>query len=187
MKNIFKLGALLLAVVLTACETEMIERFDEFNFEQGGYMRTVTPLSTTFTVSKANMAGTKLEMVLEAVTPNFGAEFDRYEMSIAFVDATPANGSNSRTAVAFKTYASSQFTPDAQTKSPRLSVSIPGKEKQDKFGLTDAQISATDRFEITATMFLKNGKSYNRSNTSVNITGGAFYNSPFFYRVNIGN
>jgi hypothetical protein len=36
-------------------------------------------------------------------------------------------------------------------------------------------------------MFLKDGRSFDRSNTGVNITGGAFYNSPFFYRVNIAN
>lgn len=187
MKNIFKLGVLLLAVVLTACETEMIERFDEFNFDKGGYMRTVTPLSTTFTVSRANMTGTKMEQVLEAVTPDFGANFDRYELSIAFVDATPANGSNSRPAVAFQTLSSSQFTADPQTKYPRFTLSVTGKAMQDKLGLTDAQISATDRFEVTGKMFLKDGRSFDRSNTGVNITGGAFYNSPFFYRVNIAN
>jgi len=46
--------------------------------------------------------------------------------------------------------------------------------------LTAADISAGDRFEITAIMRLTNGKSYTASNTGVNITGGAFYSSPFF-------
>lgn len=192
MKNIFKFGVLLFALALTACETEMIERFDEFSFEHGAYMRTVrgngaSVISTTFSVSKANMTGTKMEQVLEAVTPNFGANFDRYEMTIAFVDATPANGNNSKPAQAFRTLASNQFTPDGQTKYPRFTLSVTGKEMMDALGLTVDQITAGDRFEFSARMFLKDGRVFDRTNTGANITGGAFYNSPFFYRANIAN
>lgn len=187
MKTIFKICALALTCAFAACETEMIERFDEFSFDNGGYMRTVTPLSTTFTVSKANMTGTKMEMVLEAVTPDQGANFDRYEMRIRFVDATAANGNNSKAEAAFKSFAASQYAKDPQTGYPRLTVSVTGKEMMDVLALTDAQVSSGDRFEITATMFLKDGRSFNASNTGADIRGGAFYNSPFFYRVNIGN
>jgi len=104
MKNLLKIGMLLSAFFLVSCETEMVERLDEFSFEQGGYMRTVTPFPIPiFSVSKANMAGTNMTMVLEAVTPNAGANFDTYEMVIRFLDNTPANGSNARTVVALKT------------------------------------------------------------------------------------
>ena len=32
---------------------------------------------------------------------------------------------------------------------------------------------------------LADGKTFSASNTGLNITGGAFYSSPFFYRVNV--
>ncbi len=196
MKNLFKFGFFaLLAFAFAACETEMIERFDIYSFEQGGYMRTVSsngtgscaPICNAFNVSRANMAGSRVEMIWEAVTPNFGANFDRYETVIRFVDNTPANGNNSKPDQAFRTYNASQFAPDATTKYPRLTVSFTGKELQDAMALTDAQLSTNDRFEIRAKMFLKDGKVFDATNTGVNITGGAFYNSPFLYRITLQN
>lgn len=188
MKNIIKVGLLLAVFAFAACETEMIERFDEFSFEQGGYMRTVTPYpvsATTFKVSKANMTGTKMELVAEAVTPNSGALFSSYDLVVRFVDATAANGNNSKADVALKSYAASAYAKDPNTGYPRATLSVTGKEMQDKLGLTDDQVSSGDRFEVRATMRLTDGKSFTASNTGVNITGGAFYSSPFFYRVNV--
>ena len=194
MKHIFKIGTLLSALLLVSCETEMIERIDEFSLEKGGYMRTVVPVPVPqFSVSKANLAGTKMEMVLEAVTDKLGAEFDTYEMVIRFVDNTPANGSNSRSDVALRTLSANDFKADPQTGYPRFTLSVTGKDMADALKLTGDQIAAgataatTDRFEIRAKMKLKNGKVFDASNSSGDILGGAFYNSPFFYRANVVN
>lgn len=186
--NILKIAILFSVFVFSSCETEMIERIDEFGFEQGGYMRTVTPFpvtNATFKVSKADMAGTKMELVAEAVTPNFGALFESYDLTVKFTDTTPANGSNSKPDVALKSFPASAYTKDPVTGYPRATLAVTGKELQDALGLTADQIAAGDRFEITATMHLTDGKSYNATNTGVNITGGAFYSSPFAYRVNV--
>jgi hypothetical protein len=187
MKNIIKFVCLFAVIAFSSCETEMIERLDEFNFEQGGYMRTVTPLTNVFTVSKANMPGTKMEILAEAVTPDFGALFSTYDLVIRYVDATPANGNASKADATFKSYPASAYAKDATTGYPRATISITGKEMQDALKLADADISSGDRFEIRATMRLTNGKAFNAVNTGVNITGGAFYSSPFFYRINVGN
>jgi hypothetical protein len=188
MKSLIKIGMLLSAFFLVSCETEMIERFDEFSLEKGGYMRTVTPFPIPiFSVSKANMSGTKMEMVLEAVTADLGANFDSYEMVIRFLDNTPANGSNAKTDVALKTLTSSNFTKDPTTGYPRTTLTVTGKEMQDALKLTIDQIAAGDRFEIRAKMKLKDGKVFDASNSSGDILGGAFYSSPFLYRVNVAN
>ncbi len=184
--------SLLLAVGLLAasCKTEMIERIDEFNLEQGGYMRTVTPFpvaAATFSVSKANMGGTKMEFVAEAVTPNQGALFASYDLSIRFVDATPANGDKTTTATALRSIPASAYTKDATTGYPRATITVTGAEALTATRLTAADVSAGDRFEITAVMKLTNGRSFTASNTGLNITGGAFYSSPFFYRLNVVN
>jgi len=185
---------LLSGLFFASCETEIVEEIDEFAFENGGYMRTVTPYpvinNSTFKVSKANMVGTKMELLAEAVTPDAGALFSSYDLEVRFVDATPlpaGSVNNSKAYVAFKSYAASTYTKDATTGYPRATLSATGKEMQDKLGLTDDQVSSGDRFEIRATMKLTNGKSFNAINTGVNITGGAFYSSPFFYQVNVVN
>ncbi|MDX2069104.1 MAG: hypothetical protein SFV55_11840 [Haliscomenobacter sp.] len=185
---------LMLSVFFFAsCETEIVEEIDEFAFENGGYMRTVTPYpvvnNSTFKVSKANMSGTKMELVAEAVTPNAGALFSSYDLEVRFVDATPlpaGSVNNSKAYIAFKSYAASAYAKDATTGYPRATLSATGKEMQDKLGLTDDQITSGDRFEIRATMKLTNGKSFNATNSGANLTG-AFYSSPFFYQVNVVN
>ncbi|WP_373550944.1 hypothetical protein [Haliscomenobacter sp.] len=186
MKSIIKIGLLFSVLAFSSCETEIVEKIDEFSFEQGGYMRQVTPFPVTaFTVSKANLAGTKIEFVAEAVTPNSGALFASYDLVVRFVDRT--GGTSSKPDVALKSIPASAYTKDATTGYPRATITITGKEMQDKLGLTDADLTATDRFEVRGTMKLTNGKSYNAANTGANITGGAFYSSPFLHQANVAN
>ncbi|MCU0325403.1 MAG: hypothetical protein MUF45_09150 [Spirosomaceae bacterium] len=176
---------LVLGLFMMACETQMVDKLDDFNLPNGGYMRTVTPFpvsNTTWNVSKANMAGTKMEAVLEAVTPNAGANFASYELVVRQVGS---NNAVLKADAPLRTLQASQFTKDAQTGYPRFTLSITGKEAQDALRLTDAEVVVGSRFEVRATMVLTDGKRFNASNTGVNITGGAFYSSPFFYRVNI--
>lgn len=188
MKNIIKLTLFLAVFALVSCEQEIVERIDEFKLEQGGYMRTVTPYpvnNSTFKVSRANMSGTKMEFLAEAVTPNAGANFDTYDLTVKFVDATAANGNNSKDFVALKSFPASAYTKDPTTGYPRTTIAVTGKEMMDALKLTADQISTGDRFEIRGTMRLKDGKSFNDLNSDPDITGGAFYSSPFYYRVNI--
>ena len=168
----------------------MVDKLDELNLETGGYMRTVTPYpvaTATFSVSKANMAGTKMEAVLEAVTPDKGALFSSYDLTVKFVDATPANGNKSTSDVTLRSIPASAYTKDATTGYPRHTLVITGADVLTATKLTAADISSGDRFEISATMKLTNGKAFNATNTGPDITGGAFYSSPFFYRLNVGN
>jgi hypothetical protein len=181
----------LIGLAAMGCESPLAnERFNELEFEQGGYMRIFSPfpvLAATFSVSKANLTGTKLELVHEAVTSGGGERFASYELVIRFVDTTPANGSNAVADRPLRTIAASTFTKNATTGYPQATMIITGQEALTAVGLTAAQISAGDRFEVRGTMVLTDGKRYNASNTGANITGGAFYSSPFFYRINVVN
>ncbi|TAG53503.1 MAG: hypothetical protein EAZ29_05570 [Runella slithyformis] len=176
--------------MVMACKTQMVDKLDDFNLENGGYMRTVTPFpvaAATFSVSKANMTGTKMEAVLEAVTPDKGALFSSYDLSVRFVDATPDNGNKSVAVTALRSIPASAYAKDATTGYPRHTLAVTGTDLLTATKLTAADVSNGDRFEVTATMRLTNGRSFNAANTGANITGGAFYSSPFFYRVNVVN
>ncbi len=190
--KLIKYSSLILVTSLffIACKTEMVDKLDDFNLDQGGYMRTVTPYpvaAATFSVSKANMAGTKMEAVLEAVTLEKGALFSSYDLAVKFVDATPANGNKSTSEVVLRSIPASAYTKDATTGYPRHTLVVTGADVLTATKLTAADISSGDRFEITATMKLTNGKAFNAANTALDITGGAFYSSPFFYRLNVAN
>ncbi|KAB7731421.1 hypothetical protein F5984_11570 [Rudanella paleaurantiibacter] len=178
---------LLVMVVATSCKTEMIERIDEFSLEQGGYMRTVTPFpvaASTFSVSKANMGGTRMQLVAEAVTPDMGALFASYDLSIRFV-GVGANANKTTTYAPLRSIPASAYAKDPTTGYPRATITVTGTEALTATKLTAADVAAGDRFEITAVMKLTNGKQFTAANTGANITGGAFYSSPFFYRLNI--
>jgi hypothetical protein len=181
------LSILVLGAMMASCETQMVEPIDLEALEQGGYIRTVSPLSGTsavrnFNVSKANMAGTKMEILAEAITPDKGALFASYDLVVKFTDLTPANGTKTTTNVALKSFPASAFTKDAATGYPRATISITGAEALAATKVAAEDVSVGDRFDVTGTMKLTNGKSFTTTNTGANITGGDFYASPFAYR-----
>jgi len=109
----------------------MIDKLDDFGLDSGGYMRTVTPYpvaGSTFSVSKANMGGTKMEFVAEAVTQDKGALFASYDLSIRFVDTTPANGTKTTTAATLKSIPASSYAKDPTTGYPRATITVTGTE-----------------------------------------------------------
>ena len=179
---------LVLGLLVGACKTEMIEPIDLNALETGGYIRTVSPYpvsSSSFTYKVSAIATSKMEFLAEAVTPNFGALFSSYDLVIKFVDATPANGIKTTAQLTLKSIAASSFTKDPTSGYPRATIAITAAEALAATKLTASDISVGDSFEITGTMKLTNGKSYTNTNTGPNITGGAFYSSPFFYKVNV--
>lgn len=177
---------LFVAGFLFSCETIMIDKIDEFNLESGGYMRTVTPYpvaAATFKVSKANMSGTKMEAILEAVTQNSGAEFASYELVVRFIGA---NSVVVKPDVALKTIQASSYAKDAASGYPRYTLNITGKEIQDALGLSSQDLNGGTYFEVRGTMVLTDGKRFNMSNTGANITStSGFFGSPFYYRINL--
>lgn len=176
---------LTLGLFAIACKTEMVEKLDDFNLDHGGYMRIVTPYpvtTPTFKVSKANMAGTKAEMVNEAVTPEKGGLFANYDLEIRFNGGTTAT---TTTYKAFRSIPASSYAKDPTTGYPRHTLTITGAEAMTAMALDTSKIARGNKFEIRATMKLTDGKAFNADNTGVNITGGAFYSSPFFYTLNV--
>ena len=186
----YRILSIIILGLLASCTSDYpVERIDEFTLAQGGYLRTVLPYpvgNATFNVKASDLNGSKWEFLGEAVTPNGGDNFASYEWVVRFVDATAANGSNSVANKAFKTYQASAFTKDAQTGYPRLTMGSTGRELVTAVGLQDNQVANGDRFEVSATMVLKDGRKFSAANTGANIaSNGNFYSSPFFYRINV--
>lgn len=188
MKNLKYLTIVLFSIAFLSCDTKIIEVVDEFSFENGGYMRIVTPypvVNGTFSVSKANLANTKMELVHEAVTPNKGSNFATYDLVIKFEDKTAANGNKSTTDKPLRVIAASEYKPDASTGYPRHTLTVTGTDALSKCGIVADDLAKGDWFTITGTMVLTDGKKFNAANTNGNILTGAFYSSPFSYRINV--
>jgi hypothetical protein len=183
MKHIVKVLSMLMGVLLVAvsCETEMVAPIDIFSLEQGGYMRIMSGTSciSSANVSRKNMGGTNLTVTHEAVTPNRGADFDTYTMEIRHVGAATTAWT------AYKTISAADYKPDGTTGYPRHTLTITGAEALTLTKLDTSKVRTGSRFELQGTMKLKSGKTYNAANTGDNIKGGAFYCSPFTYRLNV--
>ncbi|TAE98121.1 MAG: hypothetical protein EAZ80_06760 [Runella slithyformis] len=163
----------------------MIDRVDIVNTPNGGYMRTISVAPTNQQMSRASLAAAQVAYVIEAYDSQQGRLLDRYDLQARFVDNTPANGTNSVPYRAFVSIPASTFAPFPASGLPRTTMTIRAADLIRVLGLNEANISPTDRFEIDATLFLTTGSSFNLRNTGANITGGAFYNSPFFYRITV--
>jgi len=191
----FIIGCLCVFTFLAACELEDLDKVDLLNLPHGGYMRNIVPRHATLgaphigtlTFSLAALSAGKIDFTVEAVTPEKGTLFTSYDLAVEFRDRTAANGNNTKALKALKSIPSTAYTPDATSGYPRTSFSVTAAEIMTALGVTAAEVSKGDSFEITATMVMKDGKKFTSVNTDVNITGGAAYNSPFFYRINVVN
>ncbi|MCU0389668.1 MAG: hypothetical protein MUE81_00980 [Thermoflexibacter sp.] len=179
---------LTLGLFTGACKTEMIEQIDVFSLQTGAYMRHLTPWPFgTLTFSKATLSAGQIAFSLEAVDAQRGTLFASYDLTARFVDRTPANGTNSVANRAFITIPASSFSPDASSGYPRGSMTIRAADLIRTLGLTEANVSPTDAFEIEGVMRLTDGRSFSERTSDPDILGGNFYRSPFFYRIIIGN
>ena len=183
MKYIATVLTMFVAVVLIAssCKTEIVTPIDIFALEQGGYMRIISGTScvSSASVKRTNMAGTNLTMIHEAVTPNLGANFSAYDLEIRHVGATSTPWK------AYRTIAASEYKADEKTGYPRNTFVITGAEALTSVGLDTSKVATGSKFELRGTMKLNDGKKFNADNTGTNITGGAFYCSPFTYRMDV--
>ena len=168
-------------IVAASCKTEIVTPIDIFSLEQGGYMRIITGscMNLAGVVSRKNMTGTNLTMIHEAVTPEKGARFTAYDVEIRHV------GTTSTAWKALRTINASDYKPDATTGYPRHTFVVTGAEALASTALDTSKVLKGSKFELRGTMKLSDGKTFNNTNTSANILGGAFYCSPFTYTMNV--
>ncbi len=185
-KYIKTFSAMLAIAALTAsCKTEMIDRVAPItDLENGAYMRTISINPSSQQISAGN-AASQISYEIEAVDNQNGALLQSYDLQVRFVDRTPANGTNNVAYRNFRSIPASAFTRNAASGLPRHTMVVRLSEVLQTLGLQVNQVAATDQIEIDATIRLTNGRAFNARNTGVNITGGVYYNSPFFYRITL--
>lgn len=184
-----KIFSLMLSISLLAgaCKTDIIDNMDVFKLETGGYMRHVSPwpFGTAVSFSKAGLSAAQTVFSLEAVDAQKGTLFTSYDLTARFVDRTPVNGDKSVVYRAFISLPASSFSPGGITGYPQATMTIRAADLMRTLGLTEADVSSTDLFEIQAVMKLSNGKTFSFGNADSDILGGAYYRSPFFYRFTV--
>ncbi|WP_234735945.1 hypothetical protein [Tellurirhabdus bombi] len=179
-------------LAFASCETQMIDKIDVFKLETGAYMRTVAPWPLTaangITYKIATLPAAQVAMTIEAVDPQQGAMLASYDLQVRFVDNTPANGNSAKAYVDLRSIPAASFTKDASVSMyPRTQLVLTAAELMTKLGLKATDVAANDSFEVHAIMRLTDGRSFTDANSGSEIKGGAYFKSPFFYRITLAN
>jgi hypothetical protein len=175
----------MLALSFSAC-TDWVEPAIPYNeFETGVYLRTLssTPNFNFFAIPSAQFS-----LMVEAVDIEDGRRVREVDVFVARrrgPNVSPEAKVTTIPATAFQPH--SIILPDVHpasgSKYPAATITIPVTQALQAMNMTPADINGGDFLEFRLVLFTTDGRTFTNSNLSGDISGGAFYRSPFFYRV----
>ena len=184
MKNLInKVSVLLIALSLFACTegNKVIDQVLNDTEIGGGVLRTVSIPSPTIATGNA---ASKFSAIVEVQDVNQSKETEKIDIYVRFKDNNPADGNASKAEVLLKSIPASSFVAGSR-EFMNAAIDVTITELKTKFALTDAQYTGGDQFVVRLAQVLKDGKVFTSTNAAGTVTGGAFFNSPFTYNVNV--
>jgi len=159
--------------------------FDKDTIVYAAYLNVVTTPSSTFgTVSQNDFrlnTTSVYTVTLEERDVERGKLFQSVDFYVKLKDnTTPKLTTNE---VKVKSVPSTDFQQDPETDYPRATISITAQEVLAALGLAQGDVNGGDQVELRYELVMKDGRIFTNSNASGVVTGGAFFNSPFFYRI----
>lgn len=172
---------LLFLVGFLSCSND--DKAVDIAFEQaqvGAILRTQSVENLTFDTSAPQRS---IQFTLEYQDGQETSLFSDVEFFISFVDNTPENGSNSRDAQSLRVLTDQDFT-EGVNGLPITDITITTQELLDALGLSNSQITCTDKFVIDLQLNLTDGRSFTHANSIGPIISFAgALNSPFTYDI----
>jgi hypothetical protein len=179
--KLYKGLIILMAFMVSAISCKDFEPaipYDTFDF--AAYMRTISIPSGTYNFF--DLENSVFTITVEAVDEKKGNLLDSYDLYVRFRDG----GTNTLGPEVFlKTIPKSAFTVNSTSGLPRATFSVTAPEAAAATGTNLEDADAGDSYDIRAVMKLTDGRQYTNTNVNGDVSGGAFFRSPFFYRVNI--
>ncbi|MDZ4715892.1 MAG: hypothetical protein SH819_10530 [Cytophagales bacterium] len=185
MKRIQILTYVSLAALIFSCSdtSKYPVPFDTINNANAGILKVISQGSVILT---SDIPGSKYQVTFEANDSERGKKFTKVELFVQFKDLTPLNNAMvpqpdaSRPEKLLKTYLPSEFTADAITGLPRVTMTHTATEVMTLLGLTLPEfVEGRDQFIFRQAMHLPSGI-YSSNNVSTPIAGlGGVYKSPF--------
>ena len=159
--------------------------FDKDAIVYAAYLNVVaTPKSTFGTVSQSDFrlnTTSEYQVTLEERDVERGKLFQAVDFYVKLRDNTVPKITTSE--IKLKTVPSSAFAQDPNTDYPRATISITAQEVLTALSLTQGDVNGGDQIELRYELVMKDGRVFTNTNASGIVTGGAFFNSPFFYRI----
>ena len=184
--NKFKIFFATLALVWTAACTDFVDPAIPYSdFTTGVYLRTLENKSPTFNFF--DIPNAKFNIVVEVVGANGGKDLAKD----VEVWARRRRGAALTNEVKIATIAGSEFGPYAARNFPAApNRNYPAKEiilplaaTLTALGLSPTTVTGGDFIEYRLVLNTNDGKKFSNSNLSNDVANGAYYASPFFYRI----
>jgi hypothetical protein len=184
MKNLInKVSVLLIALSLFACTegNKVIDQVLNDTEIGGGALRT---LSVASPIIESGVATSKFSAVVEVQDVNQSKDTEKIDIYVTFKDNNLADGNNSKAEVLLKSIPATSFVQGSR-EFMNAAIDVTIAELKTKFSLTASQYTGGDVFTVRLAQVMKNGKVFTSTNAAGTVTGGAFFNSPFSYTVNV--
>jgi hypothetical protein len=183
LKYLFGLVSLMF---VSACTDFVDPAIPYSGFETGTYLRTLKSPAANFNYFDLSTAIFSIQV--EPVDEQGGTTVRDVEVYVAHRRGpvvTPEKLVKTIPASEFKPNPDRNF-PDAPNRNfPAATITVTTQEYLNALGLTIANLNGGDFFEYRLVLHTTTGKTFTNTNLSPDISGGAFYRSPFFYRVQL--
>jgi hypothetical protein len=185
--NKFKYILGFVSLLFIAACTDFVEPSIPYNnFETGVYLRTLKRPAASF--NYFDLSNAVFSVQVEPVDETGGTLVKDVEVYVAHRRAnvvTPEKLVKTIPASEFKPNPDRNF-PDAPNRNyPAATITVTTQEFLNALGLTIANLNGGDFFEYRLLLNTTDGRKFTNTNLSPDISGGAFYASPFFYRVQL--
>ena len=181
-----KIKFLAFAIVLffIGCADESLGPVATFDIAgKGAYVRLVSE-NERF-VNLFDVPGANYVYSVELVDLEQGNLISSYDLDLTFDDNDPSNGANSKGPIRFKSFSASDFEDLASGFKGLSNISVKATEMLSALGLTEADVSAGDVFEVDGFLTLDDGRVFGASNSTAAVNGSAFQGH-FSYNLSAG-
>lgn len=122
-------------------------------------------------LTNADFQASQYGYTIEFVDENGGKDVERYVLMLNYIDV---NGSNSVSAIEFKSYTAADFSVNADGFMELANVNLAAPEVAASVGITFADLSPGDKFNISGEIHMTNGDVFTTVNSSAAVEGPAF-------------
>lgn len=147
----------------------------------GAYMRVVDVESAGFDILDLDNA--EYTFTGEVFDKEEGALVESVDFYTNFRSAADGGPVIPETSEPFKTYTASDFTVGGERNLPQATFRITIDEVLAAVGIQQSDLLIGDRFQVRWVINLEDGRSFSVEDASPDVTGGAFFNSPYFANV----
>jgi hypothetical protein len=176
MKKIKLVLSMLVSLFVASSCTDFVDPAIPYSgFETGTYLKTITaPAAINF----FDLDNATFATVLECHAVDKINNVREVEVLIRH-----RRGNTLTNEAKLTTIPGTAFVSVGDSKWPRASVNIKVSEALSKLGFNKSNIKGGDFLEYRLILNTLDNKTFTNSNATVDVTGGAYYNSPFLYRL----